>query len=125
MNHKEFRAELLKIMPGYSWTVHKTKTDTHLKATGTQSSGFNRLSTLMIFRTEKGGDVEYKAMSAGFGLRSVWLHTHEAGTLARALRGLQDHYEWKAGQYRGHAESLRVGRKPPPDASPVEAEAAE
>lgn len=55
MNSKEFRAELEKIMPGYMWTVHRPSK--HLRfppyvlvATGIQSSGSNRLSTLEVTR---------------------------------------------------------------------------
>lgn len=110
MNANEFRKELVKIMPGYDWTVHKTKVDGLLKATGTQSSGFNRLSTLSVIRHERDGKARYTAKSAGFGLRARWLHTNEDGTLARALRGLQDHYEATANTYRSHAEHLKAGR---------------
>jgi len=116
MTPKDFRAELTKIMPGYAWTVHKNpkcfdKLDlSYLEATGTQSSGFNRLSTLYVIRREKGGVVSFEAKSSGYGLRAKWLHTHTDGTLARALRGLQDHYEMVSNTYRGHAESLRIGR---------------
>lgn len=107
---KKFRAELMKIMPGYSWTVHKSSNDAHLEATGTQSSGFNRLSTLAVTRIEHDGRVEYEAKSAGYGLRARWLHTNVDGTLARALRGLQDHYEHMAATYSGHARALASAR---------------
>lgn len=110
MKPKDFRAELTKIMPGYAWTVHKSSSESYLKATGTQSSGMNRLSTLRVIRFEKDGVATYEAKSAGYGLRAKWLHTHTDGTLARALRGLQDHYEFASNTYRGHAESLRRGR---------------
>lgn len=116
MNTNEFRAELLKIMPGYNWTVHKPSkylsAGEYLDATGTQSSGFNRLSTLSVIRREKDGAVTYEAKSAGYGTRARWLHTHKDGTLARALRGLQDHYEAVSNTYRSHAASLAKGRKP-------------
>lgn len=113
MTPKEFRAELVKIMPGYSWTVHKSKTDGYLEATGTQSSGFNRLSTLRIIRREEGtGVVSYLSMSAGYGLRAPWLAKNEDRTLARSLRGLQQHYEAKAATYAGHARALENARKP-------------
>lgn len=59
MKSAEFRKELLKIMPGYSWTVHKTSNPERLTATGIQSSGFNRLSTLQVTRTDKGGGPWY------------------------------------------------------------------
>lgn len=122
MNAKEFRAELVKIMPGYSWTVHKTpKGMTYLSATGTQSSGFNRLSTLSVVRLEEDGVASYEAKSAGFGLRARWLHTSTDGTLARALRGLQDHYEHVSNTYASHANALKKGRKAPPDDESVPA----
>ncbi|WP_375194671.1 hypothetical protein [Sphingobium sp.] len=111
MDAKDFRAKLVKIMPGYSWTVHRAgKGATKLTATGTQSSGFNRLSTLEVTysRTEKGD--WFTARSAGFGLRARWLHENGDITLARALRGLQDHYQQMANTYRGHAQALQDAR---------------
>ncbi|RVQ09818.1 hypothetical protein [Sinorhizobium meliloti] len=112
MTPNEFRAELVKIMPGYSWTVHKTpKGMTYLSATGIQSSGSNRLSTLSVVRRERDGTVSYEAKSAGYGTRARWLHTNTDGTLARALRGLQDHYEAVANTYRSHASALKTGRQ--------------
>lgn len=115
MNANEFRKELVKIMPGYEWTVHQTKAAGFLSATGTQTSGFNRLSTLSVSRRERDGMIRYEAKSAGFGLRAKWLHTAEDGTLARTLRGLQDHYEATANTYRSHAECLKAGRYAPPE----------
>jgi hypothetical protein len=106
----DFRKELLKIMPGYNWTVHRPWRQGFLEATGIQSSGFNRLSTLSVERREKEGVVTYEAKSAGYGKRSPWLHINSDGTLARALRGLQDHYEHMAATYRGHAEAMKKGR---------------
>lgn len=122
MNANDFRAELVKIMPGYSWTVHSNRTNKWMRekfpehpavltATGIQSSGSNRLSTLKVERRECGSKVEYTARSSGYGTRAPWLHEHTDGTLARALRGLQDHYEAMASNYSTHAGSLRVGRK--------------
>lgn len=106
-----FRAELVKIMPGYDWTVHKTVYNHHLEATGTQSSGFNRTSTLSVIRTEPtDGKVTYEVKSAGFGLKAKWLHKCGAPTLARALRHLQDHYEGMARIYAGHGADLAQGR---------------
>lgn len=110
MNANEFRKELVKIMQGYDWTVHQTKAEGFLNATGMQTSGFNRLSTLSVVRRERDGKAGYEVKSAGFGLRARWLHTNEDGTLARALRGLQDHYEAMAAEYRSHAERLNRGR---------------
>lgn len=110
MTANEYRKELAKLMPGYDWTVRRTKAVGYLSATGTQSSGFNRLSTLSVTRREQDGKIRYEAKSAGYGLRARWLHTNEDGTLARALRGLQDHYEAMADTYRSHAERLKAGR---------------
>lgn len=109
MNANKFRQELMKIMPGYQWTVHRGRPHC-LSATGTQTSGFNRLSTLMVTRHEKEGDVRYVAKSAGHGLKARWLHTAIDSTLARALRGLQNHYEAEANTYRSHAAALERGR---------------
>lgn len=109
-----FRAELVKIMPGYKWTVHRAdKGATRLEATGIQSSGFNRLSTLRIERRIERDRPWYKAKSAGFGLRAKWLHENGDVSLAKALRGLQEHYERMANNYRGHAARLQDGRLTP------------
>jgi hypothetical protein len=108
---KEFRAELVKIMPGYSWTVHKSRVTGRLVATGIKSAGSNRLSTLRVTRDERYlGDPRYEAKSAGFGLRAPWLHTSTGATLARALRTLQEHYEWHANNYRAHAMQIQSAR---------------
>lgn len=107
---KEFRAELVKIMPGYKWTTHKSSSKIYLTATGTQSKGFNRISTLQITRTER-SEIIYIAKSAGYGLHAEFLHTHSGGTLAIALRGLQDHYAAMEIKYRIHSEALKQGRK--------------
>lgn len=109
---KDFREALLKIMPGYQWTVHRPGAF-WLAATGIQSSGFNRLSTLSVVRRERGGEggpVEYEAKSAGFGTRAKWLHTNTDATLASALRGLQQHYEAMEAKYGGHARALKNAR---------------
>jgi len=110
-----FRAELVEIMPGYKWTVHRaSKGAVRLVATGTQSSGFNRLSTLRVERTIVRERPWYTAKSAGFGTRATFLHENGDVTLARALRGLQEHYERVANTYRGHAARLQAGRTESP-----------
>jgi hypothetical protein len=107
-----FRDQLVKSMPGYSWTVHRHSKDAvRITATGTQSSGFNRLSTLQVDRREIGGVVSYTAKSAGYGLRAKWLHENTDSTLARALRGLQQHYERMQGLYWAHARAIAEGRE--------------
>jgi len=114
MKTSEFRAELVKLMPGYTWTVHRSTNDSVLVATGIQSSGFNRLSTLQVKRIAVGAmSPDYEAKSAGHGTRAKWLHSHTDRTLARALRGLQDHYEAVSNTYRSHAAALKKGRVAP------------
>ena len=119
MTAADFRKELVRIMPGYSWTVHRESrlrlpTDVpgeYLDATGIITAGFNRLSTLMVIRRERDGKIEYEVKSAGFGLRSPWLSTCTRPTLARALRDLQNHYESVASNYSSHAFYLRNARQ--------------
>lgn len=112
MDSKTYRKKLAQIMPGYNWTVHKApKNANYLVATGIQSSGFNRLSTLEIRWSNRTGHDIFTARSAGFGKRAPWLYEISDGTLAKTLRGLQDHYQHKAGIYSGHAAALAKGRK--------------
>lgn len=111
MNVTEFRKELTKLMPGYSWTVHKTSNPDFLTATGIQSSGFNRLSTLQVTRRQNGANAWYEAKSAGYGTKSPWMATEGNVTLARALRDLQAHYQRTAETYRSLAARLEAGRK--------------
>lgn len=74
MKQSEFRAELVKIMPGYNWTVHASRSSEKLLvATGIQSSGSNRLSTLRVERRDDyagSGKPRYEVSSAGYGTRS-------------------------------------------------------
>jgi hypothetical protein len=107
----KFRAELEKLMPGYQWTIHKSRVETYIEATGTKSSGLNRLCTLSVVRIDGLDGVSYEVKSSGYGLRARWLHQCSDGTLARALRSLQDHYERNAQTYRIHAEDLASGKK--------------
>lgn len=114
MNSVDFRKELMKIMPGYSWTVHKQNKlrPGRLDATGIQSSGFNRLSTLMVTRTEqKDGRVWYEVKSAAHGTKTPWAHETGDVTLARALRELQKHYEQQSSHFRVLADRLENGRR--------------
>lgn len=120
MSAVNFRKELMKIMPGYKWTIsreYKRVSEitgiSSLVATGIKSSGYNRLSTLSVTRREKDGIVEYEARSAGNGTKSPWMHMHTDATLARALRGLQDHYEAMAGTYHKLASALQSARAHP------------
>lgn len=116
MKEADFRKELVKIMPGYEWTIHTTprcSVGRYLSATGIQSSGFNRLSTLHVLRRKFGKEdmIEYEVKSSGYGKRTPWLSTATRITLAQALRALQDHYEHMAATYGGHARDLRDARK--------------
>jgi len=108
----DFRAKLTKLMPGYDWTVHKAaKGATKLVATGTQSSGFNRLSTLEVTWTARESGDWYTARSAGFGRRAPWLLDSADVTLARCLRGLQDRYKHTAATYAAHERALQNARE--------------
>lgn len=112
----DFRKELTKVMPGYKWTVN-LKFDlgcAYLSALGIQTSGFNRLSTLEVVRREKDGATNYTVRSSGYGVKAPWLGEYVDSTLARALRGLQNHYERMGREYLSHASSLENGRKTPP-----------
>lgn len=98
-------------MPGYQWTVHKVRwPGDWLKATGIQTSGSNRLSTLMVVIKAENGIDFYEVKSSGYGVRAPWLHTTRGGTLAQALRHLQTHYEGMAQKYKNHAEYMQKGR---------------
>ena len=113
----DFRKELWKIMPGYNWTVHRdpryltTSIKSCISATGIQTMGFNRISTLHVTRREKDNGVEYEVKSSGFGKKAPWLSSCTDTTLARALRGLQEDYESIASNYAAHARDLQNGRK--------------
>jgi hypothetical protein len=110
-----FRAELTKILPGYSWTVHRAAKDaTRLSATGIQSNGFNRLSTLIVNRSTKYGSPWYEAKSAGYGTRAPFRGEVGDTTLARALRCLQDLYEAKSNTFGSLARTLKNARAPSP-----------
>lgn len=112
MDATYFRKALVKLMPGYNWTVHRVpKRATKIVATGIQSSGLNRLSTLEVtYAPDDKGDW-FKVRSAGYGRRAPWLYENGDATMARALRGLQDYYRHMENLYRGHACALEAGRK--------------
>jgi hypothetical protein len=116
MKRTDFREKLIKIMPGYSWTVHnplsKNSALSYMEATGIQTAGFNRLSTLQVVRRDKDGTVSFEVKSAGFGLNARWLSSATGKTLASALRTLQNHYENVASNYASHGRYLAESRKP-------------
>lgn len=111
MTAQEFKKELEKIMPGYKWTVHRKILDHTLSATGIQSSGSNRTSTLHVERHERDGFVKYVTKSSGYGAKAPWLSESSDTTLARALRSLQNDYERMAAEYGCHAKALQNARK--------------
>lgn len=112
MNSKKFREELKKIMPGYKWTVRRRRMqELFLEATGIQTAGFNRMSTLLVIKRKIGDRIEYHVKSSKYSLRAPWLGEYTDETLARALRGLQDYYTNMADKYFGHASDLEGGRK--------------
>lgn len=103
-------------MPGYKWTVHKPiavyadEESDYMQATGIQTKGFNRISTLQVTRRKRNDEIEYEAKSSGFGKKTGWLATYTDTTVARALRGLQAFYENMASTYSDHARKLQLGR---------------
>ena len=113
LDRNTFREKLMAIMPGYEWTVHRalSKSQKSLIATGIQSSGFNRLSTVEVSCSQEDPDRPwFTVKSAGYGRRALWLHKNGDITLARAFRGLQDYYLQQASVYEAHAQSLAKGR---------------
>ena len=114
-DQEKFRSELEKRMPGYSWTVHRQLKSNSglLEATGIQSSGMNRISTLSVERREvDGAKPLYEVRSAGYGAKAPWAASDTGYTLAQALRGLQDHYTAMARHYSGLADALEAWRNP-------------
>jgi hypothetical protein len=112
MDASAFRKELVKIMPGYTWTVHKSSApETCQTATGIQSSGSNRLSTVFVTWRDHPTTIPwYEVKSSGFGTKSPWLAERGGKTLAQAFRSLQNYYENMARTYAGHARDLQGAR---------------
>lgn len=112
MKPAKFRKELKKIMPGYKWTVHRSRYPWELiNATGIITSGFNKTSTLLVAKRKIDDKITYEARSPGFGKNAQWLSVNRDKTLARALRGLQVYLESMANNYIKHASNLQGGRK--------------
>ena len=112
----QFRKDLKKIMPGYKWTVHWPEKPTCLVATGIQTAGLNRISTLQVTVREKKigklkeGMIEYDCRSSGFGKMAPWLSSCSERTLAKSLRCLQEDYEIRGENYLKHASDLQGAR---------------
>ncbi|WPM83106.1 hypothetical protein R5W60_21670 (plasmid) [Brucella pseudintermedia] len=113
--YADFRKELVRVMPGYKWTVHRFKNQPNrLEATGTLSSGFNRLSTISVERIiDITGNPFYEVLYAGYGAKAGWYGSQIDKTLARAMRGLQDQFERKAHAYASYATTIESGRRLP------------
>ena len=107
---KDFRRELLKLMPSYKWAIHKQMFDGVMTATGIRSSGSNRISTLHVERASNAMPW-YSVKSAGHGAKAAWEGRNSDRTLASALRGLQDHYTKNESKFRSLASALEGGRK--------------
>lgn len=119
MNTNEFRNEVTKIMPGYTWTVKKPyrfKNETatgfaYMEATGIQIAGFNRMSTLKVERrVDDDGSIVYKGYISGYGKGTPPAMWAKAGTLARALRRLQDQCDAQRVEYATCVGALEKGR---------------
>lgn len=126
-----FRAELLKRMPGYKWTIarrassliwnpatrkHETCTQAesdaqHMVATGIMTAGLNRLSTLRVERW--GGEavrVDAALWQGTPGRVPLVRKAERLDSVASALRRLQDVCESQASWYSGAAGTLRGAR---------------
>lgn len=111
MTSADFRRELTQVMPGYKWVLHRARyAPTVQRATGTQSSGFNRLSTLQVVRTQGASGTSYQVKSAGYGAKAPWEGAATNTSLRRALRDLQKFYEDEASKYGRLAAAMEKGR---------------
>jgi hypothetical protein len=127
MNSAEFRKELVKLMPGYKWKVHQPERCIDaiagrkvLKATGTQSSGFNRTSTMQVERECRSGEpVFYGAKIADYGRGAPWSFFGHGNTLAQALRDLQRQCELEANRCKAMAERIDSARATAPESNPI------
>jgi len=104
----DFRKELTKLLPGYKWTVHRTISTRVMSATGIQSSGFNRLSTIEVMRRHEAP--WYEVAGYGYGAKSGVMGRSAGSTLARAIRGLQDFYAGMRGKYSALESAISEAR---------------
>jgi hypothetical protein len=112
MNSNDFRKDLQKEMPGYKWTVRRPRSDWFLMALGIQTSGYNRMSTLLVERRALSGDAaEYTVRYSGFGAKAPWIGQATEVTLVRALRELQQRFEWERNKYHAAAVTLADARE--------------
>jgi hypothetical protein len=114
MTAPEFRKALLKIMPGFRWTVHKSENPRVLRATGIMSSGSNRLATLQVIREDSEHiGVTFIARMAGNGTRAIFGPAFRNSTIASALWDLQNHHDRSAATHRVMVSRLQKGRCAP------------
>lgn len=113
MSREVFRAQLQKIMPGLKWVV---RLRLPLHATGSISSGSNRLCSVTVERDTRD---DYRLFRA-----AMWLGMPKAGpkyvdnahglTVTQALRSLQDTLERQERFYGTGARRLECARQRPP-----------
>lgn len=110
----DFRKWLRKVLPGYNWTVHKSKfpdLQTAIHATGVQTSGFNRTSTIEVVMKKQGQ--WFEAYISGYGKHSTVLGEGFGRTVAQAFRALQSNLETKAQIYAVQAGTVQAARLSP------------
>lgn len=105
----EFRKELNKLLPGFKWSVERRSPESRcMVANGIQSSGFNRTATMQVERERESG--WYKVRASGYGKNVPWLGDGYGGTLARAVRLLQDECERRASMYGTMGNTIQDAR---------------
>lgn len=115
----EFRKELVKLMPGFKWTIHRSISGKILNASGIQSSGFNRIATIKVSWWKDGK--WYEVAGSGYGPHSAEMGRSSGSSLAQALRGLQDHYRNMAGKYSALESGMAEARKIVSKEQPIQA----
>lgn len=104
------RKDLEKILPGYKWTASRHASPDFQTATGIQSSGFNRLSTLVVVRRCRPHSY-YEITGYGYGTRGAEMGRVAGLTVVQAVRELQTHYERMSGKYAALERALAEARK--------------
>lgn len=109
LSNADFRKELKNILPCYRWTIHLTNSARVISATGIKSSGFNRLSTIEVLRRNEGP--WYEVAGYGHGTQGKVMGRSCGASLAKAIRGLQDHYASMTGKYDSLERQMAEARK--------------
>ena len=108
----DFRNELKWVLPGYKWTVSRNRWNgQRLVVTGKQSSGLNRISTLVIERQDGGERSLYSAKIWGYGLAAPSIAEASDCSLRRALRALQDYCNKRAAEFNSANNCIEWARK--------------